>query len=319
MMNNETKPQWYEQLKTPPFEKPMFTPQMEQQVLQQRLRMQKQYRAAKQLKATAIIGVAVVMTVVLILAVTGRLGTDSSTDLAGLWLKNDEAKAWEPHSVYMQHSTPLIEAIPGGDYQAGNASSCYWLLNIPYEQLQQSTIQITATERNTGMAVTELPETAIDRTMSNKDSIRFGSDFALPFAGTWRFDVMIDGQKKGDVVFDIPDSDWQIAPDFEFENSVITGKNMRMGYVSSGFTAGKPNKFLWHLFNVEKLAKQIRVNAVKQGSTDVLTLLETRLSGSEWHKTLPSSMQLPESGLWRLLVYVDDKFFDSMIVVVKEP
>lgn len=318
-MSDDTKPQWYEQLKTPPFDKPMFTPQMEQQVLQQRLRKREQHRMTNRLKATAIIGAAVVMTVVLILAVTGRLGSDSSTDLTGLWIKNDAAKEWEPHSVYIQNSTPLIEAIPGGDYQAGRASSCYWLLNIPYEQLQQSTIQITATERNTGMTVIELPETAIDRTLSNKDTIRFGSDFALPFAGTWRFDVLIDGQKKGDVVFEIPDSDWQIASSFEFENSVITGKNMRMGYVSSGFTAGKPNKFLWHLFNVEQLAKQIRINAVKQGSTDVLTLLDTRLSGSERHKTLPSSMQLPESGLWRLLVYVDDKFFDSMVVMVKEP
>ncbi|MWV45431.1 DUF4871 domain-containing protein [Paenibacillus sp. HJL G12] len=62
------------------------------------------------------------------------------------------------------------------------------------------------------------------------------------------------------------------------------------------------------------MSGQLHVKAVKKDSTQVLTILDTKLSGSQKHQSLPSSMELPKTGLWRLLIYVDGQYFDRMVV-----
>lgn len=312
------RPQWYEELKQPPFDRNMFTPEMEKHVLQGWQKQRNLPRLPRRLKVYGLIGTAVVLAAALLLMSVKLSPQQSPWNLASRGSGEGTAKGtWEPHSAYVKGKKTLIEAIPGDDYEAGRASGCYWILEMPYDELQNSSVRITATNRDTGFTLTELPDTQIDRTMGLKDSIRLGSKFGMPYAGMWRFDVFIDGQKKGDVVFDIPDSNWEIAPDFDLNNTTVTGDIMSMGYVSSGFTAGQPNKFLWHFFAGGELKGPLRVDAVKQGTQDVRSILESNLGGEYFNKTLPSTMELPEAGLWRLLVYVNDQFYDSMIVKVK--
>ena len=42
--------------------------------------------------------------------------------------------------------------------------------------------------------------------MAYDKSTRVVSRFGIPLAGLWRFDVMVDQQKYGDIVVDVPDS-----------------------------------------------------------------------------------------------------------------
>ncbi|GIO34003.1 MULTISPECIES: DUF4871 domain-containing protein [Paenibacillus] len=317
-MKHDNKPQWYKQLQTPPFDRPMFTPEMEQTVLDRQQRASSGNKLPAWMKRCSVIGAAAAAGVALVLTIAGNVpGINQAIGLGNVWTNDGAASGWRPHSVYYEGEKPLIEAFPGGDYRAGRRAGCWWNLSIPYEQLKDSTVEITATHRQSGRTISELPPTAIIRSMSYDNFTRVPSDFALPLSGTWKFDVYIDGQKKGDLVFEVPDSDWNVSPNFVYNKSVLTGNKMEMGFVSSGFTAGQPNKFLWHLFAGGEKSGSFRVDAVKKGTTDVITILNTELSGSKLHQTLPSTMQLPEAGLWRLLVYVDGKFYDSMVVEAK--
>ncbi|MCJ8011650.1 DUF4871 domain-containing protein [Paenibacillus sp. KQZ6P-2] len=311
-----TRPEWYEELKHPPFGRNMFTPEMEMRVRHQLAsKKQRSSTLSRFILLTAACSVALAF---VLLFMYGML--PAASKLAG-WVGIPVSKEqdWLPHSVYKQGSAILLETYPGGDYHAGKRSGSWWNIHEPYEQLQNSTIQITATHRQSGTTIIELQETPIDQSMIYADFIRVSSDFALPFPGTWKFDVCIDGMKIGDTVFEVPDSDWQPSPQFEYDSSTLTGNRGRSGFVSSGFTAGSGNKFLWHLWDTKELSGRLVVKAVKKNSTQVLTILDTELSGSQEHQTLPSLMELPESGLWRLMIYVDNKFFDSIVVKVKEP
>lgn len=309
-----SEPHWYEELKKPPSDRNMFTPEMEKQVLRHLTIQGKRQKPFISFGLFAAVCAAVLATVI-VLSSSGKLPAVSKlASMAGISLKTSTSKDWQPHSFYKDGPNLLLEAYPGGDFKAGQRAGSWWNIHEPYEELQYSTIKITATHRQSGIVVDELPETPVDKSMIYDDFVRVSSDFALPIPGTWRFDVWIDGQKLGDTVFEVSDSDWQVSPRFEYEKSKLRGNQGRSGYVSSGFIAGSGNKFLWHLWDTKELSGQLLVKAVKKDTSRVLTILDTKLSGSQKHQSVPSTMELPETGLWRLLIYVDGTFFDSMVV-----
>ena len=128
-------------------------------------------------------------------------------------------KGWEmrrlgSRSVYTEDGVDKLQAFPGGDYAAGSPAGAVWFLQLPIQELEGKHIRILATHRDTGMILEELPETRITRDMAYDKSTRVVSRFGIPLAGLWRFDVMVDQQKYGDIVVDVPDSAWEPSPSF---------------------------------------------------------------------------------------------------------
>jgi hypothetical protein len=117
--------------------------------------------------------------------------------------------------------------------------------------------------------------------------------------------VVTDDGEKGDFVFRI-------------------GDNGKLGFGEYGpFIAGQSQKYMWHFWGDEKvLTKAFKVIGVSKESGEEITVFESpdrSLSpntGADHH--IPSTMMLPNPGLWKLKVYFDDKIFGNVVVNVKE-
>ena len=187
---------------------------------------------------------------------------------------------WAPRGVYTEDGVDKLQAFPGGDYAAGSPAGAVWFLQLPIQELEGKHIRILATHRDTGMILEELPETRITRDMAYDKSTRVVSRFGIPLAGLWRFDVMVDQQKYGDIVVDVPDSDWEPSPSFvsvasedpveamlssKYPPTEMTGIEGRLGFIDPGFIAGQPNKYMWHFWGRdEELKGDLHITAVKE-------------------------------------------------------
>ncbi len=118
--------------------------------------------------------------------------------------------------------------------------------------------------------------------------------------------VVTDDGEKGDFVFRI-------------------GDNGKLGIGEYGpFIAGQSQKYMWHFWGDEKvLTKAFKVIGVSKESGEEITVFQSPdsgslspLTGADHH--IPSSIMLPNPGLWKLKVYFDDNFFGNVVVNVKE-
>lgn len=80
---------------------------------------------------------------------------------------------------------------------------------------------------------------------------------------------------------------------------------------------------MWHFWGTEKELKgALKVLAIHQDTgekKEVLDRPEAALSpnnGADHH--IPSNMELPKPGLWRLDVFINEKLFGSIVVNVKK-
>ena len=103
------------------------------------------------------------------------------------------------------------------------------------------------------------------------------------------------------------------------------GDNGKLGFGEYGpFIAGHSQKYMWHFWGDEKvLTKAFKVIGVSKESGEEITVFQSPdsgslspLTGADHH--IPSSIMLPNPGLWKLKVYFDDNFFGNVVVNVKE-
>jgi hypothetical protein len=117
--------------------------------------------------------------------------------------------------------------------------------------------------------------------------------------------IVTDDGQKDDIVFRI-------------------GDNGKLGFGEYGpFIAGESQKYMWHFWGDEKtLTKPFKVIGISKETGEKITVFKIQSqnpapnNGADHH--LPSSLELPSPGLWRLEVYFDDKLFGNVVVDVKE-
>lgn len=334
----ELQPDWIQELASSPFNEPMFTEEMKSSVLNNAangsVRMgRKKRRSPTRLRITT----ASMFMLLLIVAAWGWRESPVIQQLIPIkgW---GNAADWAPRSVYTEDGVDKLQAFPGGDYAAGSPAGAVWFLQLPIQELEGKHIRILATHRDTGMILEELPETRITRDMAYDKSTRVVSRFGIPLAGLWRFDVMVDQQKYGDIVVDVPDSSWEPSPSFvsaasedpveamlssKYPPTEMTGIEGRLGFIDPGFIAGQPNKYMWHFWGRdEELKGDLHITAVKRNTTEIIDVFKTRISpyphnGAD--AAIPTSMSLPSPGLWRIMVSINGQLFDSVIVEVDKP
>ncbi len=106
--------------------------------------------------------------------------------------------------------------------------------------------------------------------------------------------------------------------------AVMQGIEGKMGLLGPEFVAGKPNKHMWHFWGTEdELGGKFSAEAVNLATGEKINPFPLDFpasiggpnNGADGHA--PSSIELPEPGMWQLDAYFDGKRFASVIVEAK--
>lgn len=121
---------------------------------------------------------------------------------------------------------------------------------------------------------------------------------------------------------------WKVSPMFKSGAYMMIGQPGRIGFIYddqevSRFYLQKEQKYMWHYWGTkEELQGPLRIMATSKETGEQITVLEAAMgpagsnNGADAHH--PSLMSLPSPGLWRLDVYMAEKYFDSVVVEVHE-
>jgi hypothetical protein len=303
-MANMEKPQWAELLKDPPFDQLHFTEALKSQIRQKTKR-----------KSKSRLGISVIL-----------LAAAALSSIF-LYLNIIDEKTMNPgptheRTAYYNNGELLFQVFPEPDLQAGIPSGYIFQFSEPFAKYQGKELLIHATHIHTGQQVIAVPSVQITEPSSGyTDLERFTASFALPLGGLWKLEVELGGESYGDVILSVGDPAWELSSLFKSENYWLRGKERNVGFIDPGFIAGKSNKYLWHLWDAEQeLDGKFNVMAVKQGDDHMIEVfsgpsLGGTLNGAD--RSIPSSMSLPETGVWRLLPFVGGKLIDSIVIEVK--
>ncbi|ARI77923.1 hypothetical protein [Halobacillus mangrovi] len=124
-----------------------------------------------------------------------------------------------------------------------------------------------------------------------------------------------------------PEITWEESPLFESKNLSFIGEEDRLGFTFDEsevmrFYPGKVQKYVWHFWgNEEELKGKLTVKAIhKETNKEITVLKELALmepnSGADRH--VPSSMSLPDSGMWKLNASIGSERYGSVIIKVYE-
>lgn len=127
----------------------------------------------------------------------------------------------------------------------------------------------------------------------------------------------------------------QVSPAFKSGSYTLQGIEGKIGILSPGFKANFGNKYMWHFWGTKEELSRVpfRVEAIdlKSGNKHQALLTgmgtaekkhvweyESRLggpnNGADAH--LPSGMELPHAGKWKLNAYLGGELFGSVVVEV---
>ena len=111
----------------------------------------------------------------------------------------------------------------------------------------------------------------------------------------------------------------------EFGDRGIIGNKNKSGVIGAGMPSLNGQKWMWHLWGIEN-ARNTKLTVVgfhKESETVHQILIDgwtTGLgganNGADAH--IPSSVKMPESGEWAILLYTDEKLFDILVYEIKE-
>ncbi|MGG0655358.1 hypothetical protein [Rummeliibacillus pycnus] len=152
-------------------------------------------------------------------------------------------------------------------------------------------------------------------------------------------------QGKGEV----HSTKWEVSPTFDIPVNfgdgkkgkyVLIGKEGRMGFlIGSGsgdhvaidpIIEGKGNKYMWHFWgNKDEFDGPLKVVGINEkgekhkiltdGDSKVWSYPGVGISPNNGATThVPSLMEFPTAGLWKLKVYIDDQLFGDIVVDVEE-
>lgn len=122
---------------------------------------------------------------------------------------------------------------------------------------------------------------------------------------------------------DFQNIDWEKKA-VEFGEYGVIGNENKSGVIGADMPSLDRQKWMWHLWDVPPNEELTIVGFQKETQKVYPLLLEDSWSlilsgpnnGADSHS--PSSVKIPEQGVWAILLYVDDKLFDTLIYEIKE-
>lgn len=229
-----------------------------------------------------------------------------------------EGDAFEARHTYYDNGTLLLEVFPEPELKAGTTQGYIFHFTAPFSELKGKELAIEAVHLPSKQTVIAVEPTVVEEPSSGYPSLeRFTARFALPLSGMWRYEVRLNDEYYADVVLEVGEPDWELSPTFGWNTYKLVGVPDKIGFINHAFIAGQSNKYMWFFLNsFEKGEGEFEVKAVKQGSHELLSIFRYQSIGALTQ--LPSMMELPEPGLWRLLTFIDGRLMESIVVEVKK-
>lgn len=116
------------------------------------------------------------------------------------------------------------------------------------------------------------------------------------------------------------DNAWKESDTFQVGIYTMRGEENKIGFIDHAFEEGKQQKYMWHFWSDEQdLEGPFKVIAEKESDRRAITIFETSSiggpnNGAQGHA--PSTMSLPEKGMWRLDAYINEVLFGSVFIRV---
>lgn len=109
---------------------------------------------------------------------------------------------------------------------------------------------------------------------------------------------------------------------FDVGSYEMRGQEGRIAFFDAPFIAGEGQKYMWHFWGEEdELKGDVKVKATHQNTGEEQTVVAAPgvagpNNGADAH--LPSTISLPESGMWQLDAFIGGELFGSVNVEVSE-
>jgi hypothetical protein len=126
-------------------------------------------------------------------------------------------------------------------------------------------------------------------------------------------------------------SDWDFTPTFKYEtedeNGVgitykVIGKKDSFGIAGPfPIVAGISQKYFWFYWGEKKIKDQpVEIVAYKKGSNELIKLFSGEFyEGAQINENevnMPSNLKFPSSGVWNVLIYINDELSGNIVVEV---
>lgn len=310
---NRHKSDWREGMRESPFGKSHFSEELKMNI-RQRVTAGRA-KPIRRIRAAAVAAVVVVCAAMLFIAVEGA------------WFSGDKGVPTpmpiEQRQAYYERNELLLEVFPDPELKAGASYGYIFSFKAPFEELKGKELSIDVVHLETGLTDLAVRPHPIEAPSTGYEGLeRYTAFITLPLPGAWRYDVSLNGKKYAAMVLHVGESSWKTSATFVSGSYEMTGVEGTAGFIDAGFIAGKTNKYMWHFWGEGALLDgKLVVKAVKQGEKELVEVFRAESlgganNGADRH--MPSTMSLPEPGMWRLLPYIDGKLLESIVVEVKE-
>lgn len=139
-------------------------------------------------------------------------------------------------------------------------------------------------------------------------------------------------EKNNEVDYEIPNDNWDLSS--TFEHSVVYESGEEGSYTivgnkdSFGFTGPFPiiakdnQKYFWFYFGNENIYdKSVEVKAIKDGEEELIDVYSGTFNESAEVSSdsvnMPSHLKFPSAGVWKVLVYINEELYESIVVEVE--
>ena len=250
---------------------------------------------------------------------------------------------WEVREEFVEDGVEKFAVFPEPQLTAGQNSGYLFSFREPFDTYKGKELSIDAYNGKTGERINVVPPEKITDPSPGYSSLqRFTARFEIPYAGVWRYEVLLDGQSYGDVVLTVGDEEGIMLPvdipsfveqqDFEaidWERKAVNfsggifGNENKSGVIGADMPSLTPQKWMWHLWGNQ--SSDLTVVAFHKVSKTVHPILDNGwkwtvelggpVNGADAH--VPTSVTIPEPGEWAILLYDGDVLFDVLVFDIK--
>ncbi|GGF22476.1 hypothetical protein GCM10010954_21600 [Halobacillus andaensis] len=123
------------------------------------------------------------------------------------------------------------------------------------------------------------------------------------------------------------EEEWKESERFESGSYQMIGEKDHVGFIYDGsevtkFYPDKIQKYMWHFWGEEEeLEGDLKVVGIHESGDEVNVLDEVPVAVKEHNgadASVPSTMSLPDSGMWKLNAYINDSLHGSVYIEVQE-